>query len=68
LLIVLEQCACFSVQALERRTMWQWLCAPHAQVSRNILMSGGQLTTRGKVRTIKEATDARGCHQHHMEE
>lgn len=41
-----------SVQALERRILWQWLCAPHAQVSRNILISGGQVKTNKKMRTI----------------
>ena len=33
--------------------MWQWLCAPHAQVSRNILMYGGQVKQTDKTaRTI----------------
>ncbi len=43
---------CF-MQALERRTMWQWLCASHAQVTRNILMYGGQVKQSEKrFRTI----------------
>ena len=44
-----------SMQALERRIMWQWLCAPHAQVSMNILMYGGHVKLSAKkFRTIPQ--------------